>query len=135
MLNLFDGFIAAVRSETHIDFEKTEEGTYIARVEFEGGRKQKVLVSLGKDDAGDSTIEYFSKVCHVPEGNPEFFKNALKTNVSLTYCGLALMNDELILQGTTVLQDLDPQVFIKYLSYVAAMADQLEEELTHADKA
>lgn len=134
MLNLFDGFIAAVRAETHIDFEKTGDGTYIARVQFEGGRKQKVLVSLGKDDAGDPTIEYFSKVCHAPE-SIEFYKNALITNVSLTYCGLALMNNELILQGTTVLTELDPQIFIKYLSYVAAMADQLEEELTQTDKA
>ena len=133
MLELFDGFIAAVSTETHIPFHKEADGKYSAKIEFEGGRHQKVFVTLDQDDQGDPTINYHSVICKIKENDVELFKDALKMNTSLTYGAIALLNDSLIVHQTYFLRSMEPQRFLKSLSYVAAKADELEESLTAQD--
>lgn len=134
MINVFDGFIAAVSTETRIPFEKEEEGRYRATVSFANGRKQNVLVLLDKDDMGDPTINYYSIICDLETDDVDLFKTALQLNVSLTYGSVALLDGSLIVHHTYFLNNLDPQRFIKSLLYVAAKADELEEVLIEQDK-
>jgi len=134
MLEIFDGFINAVASEMQIPFKKENDGEYSAFVEFEGGRHQRVLVSFEKDDQGDPMINYYSVICKLKDPSPEMFREALLMNTSLTYGAIALMDDDsLIMHQATFLKDMDPQRFIKSFLYVAAKADELEEQLTGED--
>jgi len=136
MLEIFDGFINAVASEFHIPFKKEADGEYSALVEFEGGRHQKVLISFDKDDQGDPMINYYSIICQLTDPSPELFREALLLNTTLTYGAIAMMDDNsLIMHQATFLKDLDPQRFIKSFLYVAAKADELEEQLTGQDVA
>lgn len=133
MIDAFDSFINAVSVETHVQFEKIKSGHYEVNIEFEGGRQQRCTVRLSKDDSGDLTIEYYSVICEVLTDNVQLFKNALRLNLALTYGALSLMGNHLILKQTTWLKSNDPVRFIKSLTYVAAMADELEEKLTGDD--
>ncbi|MDH4199117.1 MAG: YbjN domain-containing protein [Spirochaetia bacterium] len=134
MLEIFDGFIDAVSSEFHIPFKKENDGEYSAMVEFEGGRHQRVLISFGRDDQGDPMISYYSVICKLDEPSPDLFREALLLNTNLTYGAIALMDDNsLIMHQATFLKDLEPQRFIKSFLYVAAKADELEEQLTGED--
>lgn len=134
MVDIIGEFISAIEAETHVEFKKESEDTYIARIEFEGGRFQKVMVSFSKDESGDPTVEYYSRVTEITEENTELYKTALKINLQLIYGALAVLDNHLIIVQTLFLKDLDPQRFIKSLFYVAARADELEEELTQADR-
>ncbi|MES0489043.1 MAG: hypothetical protein ABUK01_03565 [Leptospirales bacterium] len=134
MLEAFDGFIAAVSSELKIPFQKEDDGEYTANIDFEGGRHQKVWVTLDRDEAGDPIINYYSHICKIAQDNLEIFKEALSLNTSLTYGATALMGDDnLIMHQATFLKDMDPQRFIKSLFYVAAKADELEEQFIGQD--
>ena len=133
MLEAFDGFIAAVNTETKIPFYKESDGHYIAEISFEEGRKQKVLIFVDTDDAGDSTINYYSKICKLQSSDLITFKTALELNVTLTYGAVALMDGSLVIHQTYFLKDMDPQRFMKSLLYVAAKADELEELFIHQD--
>ena len=133
MLELFDGFLAAVSTETHIPFHKEANGKYHAHVEFEGGRHQNVLITMGEDDMGDATINFYSVICKVPSDNCDLLKDALRLNISLTYGSIALMDDSLIIHRTYFLQDIEPERFLKSLIYVAAKADELEEVMIKED--
>ena len=127
MLKVFDGFIAAVNTETKIPFYKESDGNYVAHVDFENGQGQDVLVFLDTDESGDNTINYYSKVCKVDQETIDLFKKALEMNVSLAYGALALMESSLVIHQSYFLQNLDPQRFIKSLLYVAAKASELKE--------
>ena len=133
MLEVFDGFIAALNTETKIPFFKESAGRYIAEVSFEENRKQKVLLFLDTDDAGDSTINYYSKICEMPDPDIHTCRAALELNVTLTYGAVALMEGSLVIHQTYFLKDMDPQRFMKSLLYVAAKADELEELFTKKD--
>ena len=133
MLEAFDGFIAALNTETKIPFFKESAGRYTAEISFEEDRKQKVLVFLGTDDSGDSTINYYSKICKMPDPNIDTCRAALELNVTLTYGAVALMEGSLVIHQTYFLKDMDPQRFMKSLLYVAAKADELEELFTKKD--
>jgi len=133
MLEIFDGFIAAIGTETKLTFNKESDNTYSTNLEFEGGRKQKVLVFLDTDDTGDSTVNYYSIICRVNEDDIELYKKALALNTSLTYGAIALMDDSLVIHQTYYMKDMDPERFIKSLFYVAAKADELEEEIIKED--
>ena len=129
MVELFDGFIAAVSTETGIHFKKEADGRYQARVEFEGGRHQAVLVTLDEDEVGDPLISYFSIVAKKVRDDLKLFKEALELNASLTYGTLAFIDSSFILKHVNLLENLDPQRFIKSFLYIAAKADELEELL------
>ena len=134
MLEAFDGFIAAISTETKIPFIKETDGRYFSNIEFEGGRKQRVLVSLGKDDADDPLVHYYSVICKVKKDDLNLYKDSLKINTNLDYGAIAILDDSLIIHQTMFLKDMDPQRFIKSLLYVAAKADELEEALIQVDE-
>ncbi len=127
MLEIFDGFIAAINTETKIPFHKEADGKYSANITFEGGRKQKVIVSLGKDESGDSVLNYCSNIKKLEEKDSALFKEVLTLNASLTYGAIAIMKDTFVIHQTYFVKDLDPQRFMKSLLYVAAKADELED--------
>ena len=133
MLEVFDGFIAAVSTETKIPLKKEGEGRYSAVVDFEGGRHQNVLITLDEDNTGDPIISFFSIIQKGVKENLRLYKDALTMNASLTYGAIALTDDALIVQRTYWLQNMDPQRFIKSLIFVAAKADELEEILNPAE--
>lgn len=133
MLEPFDAFIAAVAAETHIPFKKQKDGVYLANIEFEGGRHQKVTVALKKDESGDSIIEYTSLIAEIQEKQCDLYQIALETNMNLTYGALAIDNGNLVIKQVSFFKDRDPQRFMKSLSYVAARADEMEEDLTLKD--
>lgn len=137
MLKTFDGFIAAVSTETKIPFHGNDEGHYTAELQFEDGRHQKVFVILDKDEAGDSIVRYYSVVCHLKKNQQTFelFHDALKLSTSFDYGALGLMDNTLIVFQTVMLQTLEVSNFMKSLIYVAAKADELEENLAHVDEA
>ena len=132
MLEVFDGFVAAVNTETKIPFRKEHNGNYISTIKFKDDQEQKVLVFLDKDEAGDSTVNYYSKICDMDEHESEhqslsIFRDALSLNISLTYGAIAFVENSLVIHQTYFLQNLDPQRFIKSLLYVAAKANELKE--------
>jgi len=134
MLEIFDGFINAISSELSIPFHKEADGQYSANIEFEGGRHQRVLITFDRDDQGDPMINYYSVICKLNEDAPDLFREALLLNTTLTYGAIALMDDSsLIMHQATFLKDMDPQRFVKSLLYVAAKADELEEQLIGQD--
>ncbi|MBN1498775.1 MAG: hypothetical protein JW982_01345 [Spirochaetes bacterium] len=128
-MHVFDGFIAAVASEFRLKFNKTEEGAYTTKLEFENNRSQEVLITLTKDEAEDRIIRYYSIVAKLKADFGELYKFALQTNTTLDYGALALLNDTLILVNSIPLESCEPVQFIKSLTYIAAKADELEEML------
>ncbi len=128
-MHVFDGFIAAIASELKLKFNKTEEGAYTTKIEFDNERSQEVLITLAKDESEDRVIKYYSIVAQLKSDFGELYKFALQTNASLDYGALALMNDTLIIVNSIPLEDCEPVQFIKSLTYIAAKADELEEML------
>ena len=63
----------------------------------------------------------------------ELYKYALLLNASLEYGAIALVDKSLILRGSMLLKNCEPERFIKSLFYIAAKADEIEEELTGKD--
>jgi len=136
MLELFDGFISAVGTELKLDFKKESDGEYSTNIEFEGGRHQRVWIVLDTDESGDPMVSYYSVICKLENENPALYKEALNLNTTLTYGAIALFNEKsLIMHQATFLKDMDPQRFVKSLFYVAAKADELEEQFTGLDLA
>lgn len=137
MLKIFDGFIAAISSETKIPFHKDENNNYTATLEFENNRTQKVFITFDKDEAGDGIIRYYSVICHLKEEqhSVDLFRDALRYSSSLDYGAVALMQNVLVLVQTKMLINLEVRSFMKSLIYVAAKADELEEALVKVDKA
>ncbi len=134
MLEVFDGFIAALNTETNIPFIKESDGKYSATVNFEEKRKQLVRIELCKDESDDLMITLSSSVCLLKEKeNPDVYRYALELNNALTYAALTLKNGYLTVYRAYFLRSLDPQRFIKSLLYVAAKADELEEAFTNSD--
>lgn len=129
IMQVFDGFIAAIASEFKLKFHKTEDGVYTTKIEFENDRSQEVLITLGWDEAEDRLIHYYAIVAKLKADYGELYKYALKTNSTLDYGALGLLNDTLILRNSILLEDCDPKRFIKSLIYIAAKADELEELL------
>ncbi len=132
MSKIFDAFVAAVNTETKIPFHKESDGNYIATIEFKNDQKQKVLIFLDRDEAGDSTVNYYSKICDIDKSENQheslsIFRDALELNISLTYGAIAFVRNSLVIHQTYFLQNLDPQRFMKSLLYVAAKANELEE--------
>ncbi len=132
-MEVFDGFISAVASEFKIQFHKDSSGGYTTTLEFENDRSQEMLITLTRDESGDRIINYWSVVAGLKKDSPELFKYALQMNSTLDYGALALMNDTLVFRNSILLQDCDPQRFMKSLIYIAAKADELEEILIHKD--
>ena len=128
-MEVFDGFISAVSKEFKIPFHKDTEGGYTANLEFEGGRSQEILVTLSNDESGDRIINYYSIIAQLKKDLAELFKYALQMNATLDYGAIALINSTLVLRNSILLQDCDPQRFMKSLIYIAAKADELEELL------
>lgn len=131
--NSFDGFIAAVATEFYININKESNGVYVAKIPFEGGRSQEVLITLNEDESGDSTINYYSVVAQLKKEACELYKMALNFNSTLHYAGFALLDDALILHNTVLLEDCHPHSFMKSLTYIAAKADEMEELLVKKD--
>jgi hypothetical protein len=134
-MEIFDGFIAAVASEFKIKFQKTKNGIYDTKIEFDNGRSQHVMVALSFDESGDRLINYYSVIEKIPADTVELFQFSLKMNATIDYGAIALMDDTLILRNTLLLEDCDPHQFVKSLIYIAAKADELEEQLTSKDEA
>jgi hypothetical protein len=129
----FDGFIAAIATEFKINIHKDKEKVYLAKIPFEGGRSQEVLITLNHDESGDETINYYSVIASLKKDSGELYKMALTLNATLHYGALALSNNALIIRNSVMLKDIHPHRFIKSLTYVAAKADELEELLVKKD--
>ncbi len=127
LLEIFDGFIAAIQVEMNIHFIKETENRYFADIPFEGERLQKVLVFLDEDSTGDSTVNYYSVICKINTDEVTTLLNALELNLSLDYGSIALMEEMLVIHQTYFVKDLDPERFIKSLFYVAAKANELQD--------
>lgn len=128
-MEVFDGFIAAIASEFKISFHKTQPGVYTTVLEFEGDTSQEVLIMLSHDESGDRVINYYSSVCNIKSDYPELYKYALELNSTLQYGALALLENNLIIRDTLMLDNCNPERFMKSLTYIAAKADELEEIL------
>jgi len=132
-MEVFDGFISAVASEFKIKFHKDSDHSYTTTIEFEGGRKQDVLITLNKDESGDRLINYYSIIGKLKKDLCELYKYSLQLNSTLDYGAISLMNDTMILRNAILLQDCDPRRFMKSLIYIAAKADEIEEMLINED--
>jgi len=133
-MEIFDGFIAAIASEFKIKFHKDGEGAYTTNIEFENNREKKLLITLSQDESGDRLINYYSIIGKLKKDSFELFKYSLQLNSTLHYGALALLNDTLILRDSIVLKDCDPRNFMKFLIYIAAKGDEIEEILTTKKK-
>jgi hypothetical protein len=132
-MEIFDGFISAVASEFKIPFHKAKGGHYTATLEFDNGRSQDIEISLRSDESGDRVINYHSVVTKIEKDNWELYKNCLRMNMEFDYGSLALRGNELIMYNSILLNGCEPVRFIKSLIYVAAKADELEEQLVRDD--
>jgi len=132
-MEIFDGFISAVAAEFKIPFHKAKGGNYTATLEFDNGRSQDIEISLRSDESGDRVINYHSVVARIEKDNWELYKNCLKMNTEFDYGSLALRGNELIMYNSILLGGCEPIRFIKSLIYVAAKADELEEQIMKED--
>jgi len=132
-MEIFDAFISAVAKEFKLQFHKNEKEGYITTIEFEGDRKQDVLVTLTMDESGDRLINYYSIIAKIKKDVCELFKYALQQNTTIDYGAFALLDDTLVLRNAILLQDCDPMRFMKSLTYIAAKADEFEEILIKDD--
>jgi len=133
-MEIFDGFISAIASEFKIPFRKDTHGNYTATLEFENGRSQDILVYLKKDESGDRVIHYHSVVISpFKQNSKNLYKTVLEQNLTLDYGALALDKDALVMHNTVLLEDCDPRRFMKSLVYVAAKADEFEEQFIEDD--
>jgi len=128
-MEVFDGFISAIASEFKIRFHKDSDGCYTTNIEFENNRSQDVLITLTKDESGDRIINYYSVIGKLKKDLCELYKYSLQLNSTFNYGAIALLNDTIILRNSLLLEDCDPQRFMKSLTYIAAKADELEELL------
>jgi len=129
-MEIFDGFISAIASEFKIPFRKDNQGNYTTTLEFEDGRSQDVLICLKEDESGDRVIHYHAVViAPFKHSSKNIYKTMLEQNLTLDYGSLALDKDALVMRNTILLEDCDPRRFMKSLVYVAAKADELEEQL------
>jgi len=129
-MEIFDGFISAIASEFKIPFRKDNQGNYTTTLEFEDGRSQDVLICLREDESGDRVIHYHAVVISpFKHSSKNIYKTMLEQNLTLDYGSLALDKDALVMHNTVLLEDCDPRRFMKSLVYVAAKADELEEQL------
>ena len=126
-MEIFDGFISAIAGEFKIRFNKDESGCYTTNIEFENDRSQEMLITLSEDESGDRTINYYSIIGKLKRDLCELYKFSLQQNAALDYGAISLLNDTLILRGSTLLKGCDPHQFVKSLVYIAAKADELEE--------
>jgi hypothetical protein len=126
-MEAFDGFIAAIASEFKLKFHKDSDGAYTTNVEFDNGRQQKILITLSKDESGDRIIHYYSVIARLKRDSAELFKYSLELNSTLDYGAIVLMDNTLILRNSILLNYCEPQRFMKSLLYIAAKADELEE--------
>jgi hypothetical protein len=128
-MEIFDGFISAIASEFKIPFRKDNNGNYTTTLEFENGRFQDVLIYLKQDESGDRVIHYHSVVIsQFKHSSKDIYKTILKQNLNLDYGAFALDKDALVMHNTVLLEDCDPRRFMKSLVYIAAKADELEEQ-------
>jgi len=134
MLELFDGFIGAIAAETSFNIKKEGAGHYSAVIVFDNGRKQNVKMVLGEDDSGDPVLSYYSRICKVDSEELKLYRDALKMNLALSYGAIGIQDDELVFHNSYYVKSMDPERFIKSLSYVAAKADELEEVLIANDE-
>ena len=133
-MEAFDGFISAIASEFKIPFRKDNQGNYTTTLEFENGRSQDVLIYLRQDESGDRVIHYHSVVVSpFKHSSKNIYKTMLEQNLTLDYVALALDKDALVMHNTILLQDCDPRRFMKSLVYIAAKADELEEQFHKED--
>ena len=133
-MEIFDGFISAIASEFKIPFRKDNHGNYTATLEFENGRSQDILVYLKKDESGDRVIHYHSVVISpFKHSSKNLYKTVLEQNITFDYGALALDKEALVMRNTVLLEDCDPRRFMKSLVYVAAKADELEEQFLEYD--
>jgi hypothetical protein len=132
-MEIFDGFIAAITSEFKIKFHKVKDGIYATNIEFDNGRAQKVTVTLTFDESGDRLINYHSVIAKVGSDYAELFKYALQMNATIDYGAIALIENNLVLRNTLLLEDCEPHQFVKSLTYIAAKGDEIEELLTKKD--
>jgi hypothetical protein len=130
-MHIFDGFIAAIAEELKIKFHKKEPGVYTTKIEFEDNRSHEVLINLAEDESGDRMIHYYSLIAHLKKDDIELYRYILKTNSTIDYGAVALLEDNLILRNSILLEDCEPKRFLKSLIYIAAKADELEELLTN----
>jgi len=129
-MEIFDGFISAIASEFKIPFRKDNNGNYSTTLEFENGRSQDILVYLKKDESGDRVIHYHAVVISpFKHSSKNIYKTVLEQNLTFDYGALALDKEALVMRNTVLLEDCDPRRFMKSLVYVAAKADELEEQL------
>jgi hypothetical protein len=133
-MEIFDGFISAIASEFKIPFRKDNHGNYSTTLEFENGRSQDIIVSLKSDEAGDRVIHYHTVVVSpLKQGSKDIYKKILRQNLTFDYGALALDKEALVMRNTILLEECDPRRFMKSLVYVAAKADELEEQLQGDD--
>jgi hypothetical protein len=133
VMEMFEGFMAAIASEFQMKFNKIKDGLYTIKLEFDNGRSQEVVITLAKDESGDRFINYYSIIAKVKSDYAELFKYALQMNAAIDYGAIALMDDALILRNTLLFEDCEPHQFIKSLTYIAAKSDEIEEILTLKD--
>lgn len=132
-MEIFDGFISAIASEFKIPFHKDKTGNYNSTIEFDNGRSQDVNIKLGRDESGDRIIKCQSVVMGLKNLTPDFYRQCLELNFGLDYGALAIQDNALVMQNSTLLENCEPRIFIKSLIYLAAKADEFEEMLIKDD--
>ena len=133
-MELFDGYIAAIASEFNMKFDKESDGIYNTRIEFENDRHQDVLIKLLDDESGDKMIHFYSNIMNLKDDSLMLFKHSLQINSELDYGAIVMKDDKLMLKNAILMHQCEPQRFMKNLVYVAAKADELEEQFTNKDK-
>ncbi|MCP4761359.1 MAG: YbjN domain-containing protein [archaeon] len=129
-MEVFDGFIAAIASEFKIKFHKDNDGNYSTTIEFENNRNHDVMISLSKDESGDRMIHYHSIILKMKNDSAKLYKHSLELNSTIDYGAIVLEDNTLMLKNSILLHHCEPQRFIKSLIYIAAKADELEEDFT-----
>ena len=110
--------------------------TYEFAVSLEGGRKQKVIIRFGREDAdGDELALVYSECGPADERH---YEAVLRKNLKIPAGAFAIRDVKgtktLVLVDTLLVRPLTPEQLAKSVSNIAARADLIEKGLTGEDR-
>lgn len=122
-----------------LDYSVDSEGDYKVNIEFDNGRSQIAFINSGTQFIEDFEIREIWSVAYISEGylDIDTANTLLMHNHQLKMGSWRLIpNDHniyLVAYCIQIAADCDPQSFLKALSFVLQVSDDMEETLTGRD--
>jgi hypothetical protein len=112
------------------DWELLPTGVF---VQFSGGRHQLVRLEFFEYEM-EELVRFSSTIGSVESLSRERLMTALRVNADLAHGGLAIIDDELCLVDTLLIEGADSQAVAASIEYLAKSADEYERVIYGTDE-